>query len=74
MQQILSQNREASLRRMRDKLCSNPRFRMRAPEFMVVITDGGECARMVEDGIYTSPIRLPGKQKAHVDNESTCAF
>lgn len=60
--------------RMRDKLRSNPRSRMRAPEFMAVITGGGECARMVEDGIYTIPIRLPGKQKAHVDDESTCAF
>lgn len=64
----------ASLRRMRNKLCSNSRSCTRAPEFMAVITGGGECARMVEDGIYTIPIRLPGKQKAHVDNESTCAF
>ena len=46
----------ASLRRMRDKLRSNPRSRMRAPEFMAVITSNGECARMVEDGIYAIPI------------------
>lgn len=63
-----------SLRRMRDKLCSNPRSRTRAPEFMAVITGSDECARMVEDGIYAISIRLLGKQKAHVDNESTCAF
>ena len=51
----------ASLRRMRDKLCSNPRSRTRAPEFMAVITGNGKYARMVEDGIYTIPIRLLGK-------------
>ncbi len=51
----------ASLRRMRDKLCSNPRSRTRAPEFMAVITGNGEYARMVEDGIYAIPIRLLGK-------------
>ena len=50
-----------SLRRMRDKLCSNPRSRTRAPEFMAVITGNGEYARMVEDGIYAIPIRLLGK-------------
>ena len=59
---------------MRDKLCSNPRSRLRGPEFMAVITDNGKYARMVEDGIYAIPIRLLGKQKAHADNESTCAF
>ena len=64
----------ASLRRMRGKPCSNPRSRMRAPEFMAVITGSGECACRVEDGIYAIPIRLLGKQTAHVDNESTCAF
>ena len=47
--------------RMRDKLCSNPRSRTRAPEFMAVITGNGEYARMVEDGIYAIPIRLLGK-------------
>lgn len=51
----------ASLRRMRDKLCSNPRSRTRAPEFMAVVTGNGEYARMVEDGIYAIPIRLLGK-------------
>lgn len=51
----------ASLRRMRDKLCSNPRSRTRAPEFMAVITGNGEYARMVEDGICAIPIRLLGK-------------
>ena len=51
----------ASLRRMRDKLCSNPRSRTRTPEFMAVITGNGEYARMVEDGIYAIPIRLLGK-------------
>ena len=53
----------ASLRPVRDKLCSNLRFRTRAPEFMAVITGNGECAHMVEDGIYAIPIRLLGKQK-----------
>ena len=48
---------------MRDKLCSNPRSRLRGPEFMAVITDNGKYARMVEDGIYAIPIRLLGKQK-----------
>ena len=51
----------ASLRRMRDKLCLNPRSSTRAPEFMAVITGNGEYARMVEDGIYAIPIRLLGK-------------
>lgn len=51
----------ASLRRMRDKLCLNPRSRTRAPEFMAVVTGNGEYARMVEDGIYAIPIRLLGK-------------
>lgn len=46
----------ASLRRMRDKLCLNPRSRTRAPEFMAVITGNGEYARMVEDDIYAIPI------------------
>ena len=64
----------ASLRRMRNKLCSNPRFRMHASEFITVITGNCECARMMEDGIYAIPIRLLGKQKAHVDNGSACAF
>ena len=64
----------ASLRRMRNKLCSNPRFRMHASEFITVITGNGEYARMMEDGIYAIPLHLLGKQKAHVDNESTCAF
>ena len=49
--------------RMCDKLCSNPRSRMRAPEFMAVITGNGECARMMEGSIYAIPIRLLGKQK-----------
>ena len=47
MQQVFSQNGVVRLWRMRDKLCSNPRSRTRAPEFMAVITGSGECARMV---------------------------
>ena len=54
--------------------CVRTRSRMPAPEFMAVITGNGEHAHMVEDGIYAIPIRLLGKQKAHVDNESTCAL
>ena len=51
----------SSLKRMRDKLCDNPRSRTRAPEFMAVITGNGEYARQVEDGIYAIPLRVLGK-------------
>ncbi len=51
----------ASLKRMRDKLCDNPRSRTCAPEFMAVITGNGEYARQVEDGIYAIPLRVLGK-------------
>ena len=50
-----------SLRRMRDKLCDNPRSRTRAPEFMAVVTGNGEYARLVEDGIYAIPLRVLGQ-------------
>lgn len=50
-----------SLRRMRDKLCDNPRSRARAPEFMAVVTGNGEYARLVEDGIYAIPLRVLGQ-------------
>ena len=83
MQQVLSQNGEARTKcptawracgACATSCARTPRSRMRAPEFMAVITSNSEHARMVEDGIYAIPIRLLEKQKAHVDNESTCAF
>ena len=55
----------ASLRRLREKVCSNPRSRTRQPEFMAVIVGNGEYAREVEDGIYAIPIRVLGAQEAH---------
>ena len=51
----------ASLKRMRDKLCDNPRSRTRAPEFMAVITGNGEYARQIEPGLYAIPLRVLGK-------------
>ena len=50
----------ASLRRLREKACSNPRSQTRQPEFMAVIVGNGEYAREVEDGIYAIPIRVLG--------------
>ena len=50
-----------SLRRLRKKVCENPRSRTRAPEFMAVITGNGEYAREVEPGIYAIPLRVLGK-------------
>ena len=50
----------ASLRRLREKVCSNPRSQTRRPEFMAVIVGNGEFAREVEDGIYAIPIRVLG--------------
>lgn len=49
------------LKRLRKKLCENPRSRTREPEFMVVITGNGEFAREVEPGIYAIPIRVLGR-------------
>ena len=51
----------ASLERMRRKVCENPRSQTRPPEFMAVITGGGEYAREVAEGIVAVPIRLLGK-------------
>ena len=47
---------EASLRRLRDKLCANPLARTRPPEFMAVITGISHFARRIDDGIYEIPI------------------
>ena len=50
-----------SLKRLRKKVCENPRSRTREPEFMAVITGNGEFAREVEPGIYAIPLRVLGK-------------
>ena len=50
-----------SLKRLRKKVCENPRSRTREPEFMAVITGNGEFAREVESGIYAIPLRVLGK-------------
>ena len=47
----------ANLKRLRKKLCENPRAQMKPPAFMAVITGIGTYARVVEDGIYVIPIR-----------------
>lgn len=49
-----------SLKRVRKKVCGNPRSRTREPEFMAVIVGVGEYAREVEDGIYVIPVRALG--------------
>ncbi len=51
----------ASLKRLRRKVCENPRSQTRPPEFMAVITGVGEYAREVAEGIVAVPIRLLGK-------------
>lgn len=50
----------ASLKRLRGKLCSNPKSRTREPEFMAVVTGMGTYAREIERGIYAIPIRALG--------------
>lgn len=47
----------SSLKRLKKKLCSNPKARTREPEFMAVITGNGQFAREAENGIYVIPIR-----------------
>lgn len=49
-----------SLKRVRKKVCGNPRSRTREPEFMAVIVGVGEYAREVEDGINVIPVRALG--------------
>ncbi len=50
----------ASLRRMRAKVCENPKARTRPPEFMAVLTGTGEYAYQAEEGIYVVPLRTLG--------------
>lgn len=50
-----------SLKRLRKKVCENPRSRTHEPEFMAVITGNGEFAHEVEPGIYAIPLRTLGK-------------
>lgn len=47
----------ANLKRLRKKLCENPRAQMKPPVFMAVITGIGKYVRVVEEGIYVIPIR-----------------
>lgn len=47
-----------NLKRMRDKLCQNPRARTKEPTFMAVITGVGKYAYQPEPGIYVVPIRV----------------
>lgn len=47
----------ANLKRLRKKLCENPRAQMRPPAFMAVVVGIGKYVRIVEDGIYVVPIR-----------------
>lgn len=46
----------ASLRRLRERVCSNPSARIRPPEFMAVVTGVSHYARRVEDDIYVVPL------------------
>jgi hypothetical protein len=46
-----------SLRRLRKKLCDNPRAQTNPPEFMAVIVGLSSYAREAEEGIYVVPIR-----------------
>lgn len=48
---------ERSLIRMRDKVCGNPRARVRQPEFMAVVTGVSGFARQLESGVYVIPVR-----------------
>lgn len=49
----------SNLKRLRKKLCENPRAQTRPPAFMAVIVGIGKYARVVEEGIYVIPIRAP---------------
>ena len=46
----------ASLRRLRERVCSNPSARIRPPEFMAVVTGVSHYARRVEEDIYVVPL------------------
>lgn len=46
-----------NLKRLRKKLCENPRSQTMPPSFMAVIVGIGKYARVVEEGIYVIPIR-----------------
>ena len=47
----------SNLKRLREKLCGNPKARVREPEFMAVITGLSHYAREVDEGIYSIPLR-----------------
>ena len=46
-----------SLKRLRKKLCENPKAKTNPPEFMAVIVGLSAYAREADDGIYVIPIR-----------------
>ena len=46
-----------NLRRLRKKLCENPRAKTNPPEFMAVVVGLSAYAREVDEGIYVIPIR-----------------
>ncbi len=46
-----------SLKRLRKKLCENPKAKIKQPSFMAVINGNGEYARKIEEGIFVIPIR-----------------
>lgn len=48
---------ERNLLRLRDKVCGNPRARVRPPEFMAVLTGVSSFARQLESGVYAIPLR-----------------
>ncbi|MCI8367785.1 MAG: ATP-binding protein [Eggerthellaceae bacterium] len=50
----------ANLKRLREKLCSNPKAKVRPPEFMAVLVGLSAYAREAEEGIYVIPIRALG--------------
>ncbi len=50
----------ASLKRVRKKVCTNPKGRARPPEFMAAITGTGGHAYQAEEGIYVIPLRALG--------------
>ena len=49
-----------NLNRLEKKVCSNPRARVRLPEFKMVLVGVGEYARKVDDRLYVVPVRLLG--------------
>lgn len=51
---------DASLKRLRTKLCDRAGARVRPPEFMAVLVGASQYARELDEGIYSIPIRAFG--------------